>query len=230
MCWDKNDWLWQKTIAKEAWRFAKKDCWGLEFRLEASIWHKVAAGVERLLKGNRRSRKEQDLKVQFLGNWRFKIWMIREFRSERRLNWGKKSYLEGWIKQKKAVLGGRFSSKENHYIPIMLWVKIPNNNILFLLISLSLIQLIKHSFILLCHPCSTLYFFLIITCPNLQIKLFAYSQTMPKYKVTLDTKDKRTEECECSSFEDLNNWIDKVFNIEIKNIKFKKPRIKVLLP
>lgn len=50
---------------------------------------------------------------------------------------------------------------------------------------------------------------------------------MPKYKVTLDTKDKRTEECESATFEDLNNWIDKVFNIEIKNIKYKKPRIKV---
>ena len=25
----------------------------------------------------------------------------------------------------------------------------------------------------------------------------------------------------------MNNWIDKIFNIEVANIKFKKPRIKV---
>ena len=44
---------------------------------------------------------------------------------------------------------------------------------------------------------------------------------MPNYKVTLDTKDKRTEECQCTSFEELNNWIDKTFNMEVKNIKYK---------
>ncbi len=50
---------------------------------------------------------------------------------------------------------------------------------------------------------------------------------MPNYKVTLDTKDKRTELCLCATYEELMNWIDKTFNMEIKNIKFKKPRIKV---
>lgn len=50
---------------------------------------------------------------------------------------------------------------------------------------------------------------------------------MPTYKVTLDTKDKKTVECQCASFEELNNWIDKTFNMEVKNIKYKKPRLKV---
>lgn len=50
---------------------------------------------------------------------------------------------------------------------------------------------------------------------------------MPNYKVTLDTKDKRTEECQCTNFEELNNWIDKTFNMEVKNIKYKRPRLKV---
>ncbi len=34
-----------------------------------------------------------------------------------------------------------------------------------------------------------------------------------KYKVTHDIANKRTEQCECQSFEDMNNWIDKTFNI-----------------
>lgn len=52
---------------------------------------------------------------------------------------------------------------------------------------------------------------------------------MPNYKVTLDTKEKRTEECQSATYEELMQWIDKTFNMEIKNIKFKKPRIKVII-
>jgi hypothetical protein len=50
---------------------------------------------------------------------------------------------------------------------------------------------------------------------------------MPKFKVTHNVKPKRTEEADCDTFEQLNNWIDKTFNIEIKNIKYQKPRLKV---
>lgn len=50
---------------------------------------------------------------------------------------------------------------------------------------------------------------------------------MPNYKVTLDTKDKRTVECHCATFEELNAWIDETFNMDVKNIKYKKPRLKV---
>lgn len=51
---------------------------------------------------------------------------------------------------------------------------------------------------------------------------------MVKIVVTHNVKPKRTENLDVTSFEDLVMQIDKIFNIEPKNIKFMKPPLKVL--
>ena len=50
---------------------------------------------------------------------------------------------------------------------------------------------------------------------------------MVKVKATHNVKPKRTEEISVVSFEDLVIQIDKIFNVEPKNIKFMKPPLKV---